>query len=79
MMMYWPKADPRAQEFRTWECLLCPSRINRLLSHEISAAEHRAKRNVTIKCAFNIILKTVFNEMCAHINCDRFLNMLSIC
>ena len=26
MTMYWPKADPRAQEFRTWKCLFCPSR-----------------------------------------------------
>ena len=26
-MLYLPKADPpRAQEFRTWKCLFCPSR-----------------------------------------------------
>ena len=28
-MLYLPKADPRAQKFRTWKCLFCPSRNRR--------------------------------------------------
>ena len=39
-MLFLSKLTPRAQEFRTWKCLFCPSRNTYIMRHQIFAHQY---------------------------------------
>ena len=47
-MLYLSKADPRAQEFRTWKCLFCPSRNTKYI---FSLTENQIRNSLRLLCA----------------------------
>ena len=48
-MLYLPKADPRAQEFRTWKCLFCPSRNRLIANKNIKKSCFKSSENIQKK------------------------------